>query len=151
MEKKEFKVFVITNKADNNKCYVGMTTQNVSKRIRKIKSSNKNTKITQVLNKFKEDCFEILVPFVVYCEGQALELVNKLIVDYDSINTGYNTTNFKYHTSTKSSSANEILTCKVPKGTTKLIDTLANMCGTSRNSIICTWIEEKLKAHGDML
>ncbi len=45
---------------------------------------------------------------------------NKLIIEYDSINTGYNTTNFKYYTSIKSNSTfNEHLTYT---STTKIVD-----------------------------
>lgn len=150
MIKKEFKVFSITNKADNNKCFIGITTQDVRERIKKMKNSGRNNKIVLALNAFDDSCFDIDIPHHVYMGEEAANMANILIKKYDTITNGYNMSTFTY-SNTKTKSTTEVLTCRVPKGTTKLIDTLANMCGTSRNSIICSWIEEKLKLHNDIL
>ncbi len=150
MRKEEFKVFSIINKADNNKCFIGITTQDVKERIKKMKNSGRNNKIVLALNTFDKSCFDIAIPHHVYMGGEAVDMANMLIKKYDTITNGYNMSTFTY-SNNKTKDTTEVLTCRVPKGTTKLIDTLANMCGTSRNSIICSWIEEKLKLHKDIL
>ena len=150
MKNKEFKVFSITNKSDNNKRYIGKTSKTIEERVKKLKNSDKNSKIGIALNSFIDSCFEIECLSVLYGERQATAKVYEYIDMYNTVETGYNGVNFKNSTSTKADT-NVLLSFSCDKDTAKGIDTLATMFGTSRSKLLYEWSKERLKEYSSML
>lgn len=86
---KEYKVYSITNIITNEK-YIGLTSQNLKRRLKNGNGYKPMTKIRKAIEKYGWGNFKVEVLFESYCRKEAEEKEIYYIEFFDTVKNGYN-------------------------------------------------------------